>query len=253
MKAASVAAARSHAVTLLEKASQLGGQARLAQLLPGREEFGGIITNLSRELELSGAEVRTRVADAVSEAERLGPDAVVLATGAKPYVPDLDGLDSAHCVTAWQVLQNEVNPGARVVIADWRADWIGTGLAERLALAGSSVTLCVNAALAGEALQLYARNHYVGRLHKLGITIRTHMRLFGVDEDTVYFQDTLTGEPVLVEDTDTLVLSMGHVGDESMHERFSGLAGEVIPIGDCVAARSAEEAVYEGMLAGRNL
>lgn len=253
MKAAAVAAQRGHEVTVLERASQVGGQACLAQLLPGREEFGGIITNLARELELSGAQVRTNVADAVSEAKSLSPDAIILATGAKPYVPELEGLDNAHCVNAWQVLQNEVNPGTRVAIADWRADWIGIGLAERLALAGSSVTLCVNAALAGEAMQLYARNHYVGRLHKLGVSIRTHLRLFGADEDTAYFQDTLTGAPVLIEDTDTLVLSMGHVGDDTLHDRFSGLADHVIPIGDCVTARTAEEAVYEGMLAGRSL
>ncbi|MCP5085012.1 MAG: FAD-dependent oxidoreductase [Alphaproteobacteria bacterium] len=253
MKAAAVAASRGHKVTLLEKSNQLGGQARLAQLLPGREEFGGIITNLCRELEVSGAEIQTGVADAASAAVTVKPDAIVLATGAKPYVPALDGLDSAHCVTAWQVLQNEVNPGSRVVIADWRSDWIGIGLAERLALAGSAVTLCVNAAMAGEAIQLYARNHYVGRLHKLGVNIRTHMRLFGADEDTTYFQDTLTGDPVLVENTDTLVLSLGHVGDEKLHKAFDGLAERVMPIGDCVAARTAEEAVYEGMLAGRNL
>ena len=253
MKAAAVAAARGHQVTLLEREPQLGGQARLAQLLPGREEFGGIITNLAREMELSGVNVRTGVRDALTEAQTLAPDAIILATGAKPYVPELDGLDESHCVTAWQVLRNEVNPGARVVIADWRADWIGLGLAERLARAGSAVSLCVNAALAGETVQLYARNHYVGRLHKLGVEIRTHLRLFGADDDTVYFQDTLTGDPVLVEGTDTLVLSLGHVGDEEHHDAFAGLADQVIAVGDCIAARSAEEAVYEGMMAGRNI
>lgn len=253
LKAAAVAAARGHQVTLAEKDGQLGGQARLAQLLPGREEFGGIITNLAREVELAGADVQTGVADVAALARDLAPDAIVLATGAKPYTPQLDGLESAHCVTAWQVLQNEVNPGTRVVIADWRADWIGIGLAERLALAGSHVTLCVNAALAGESVQLYARNHYVGRLHKLGVDIRTHMRLFGADEETVYFQDTLTGEPVLIEEVDTLVLSMGHLGDDEIHADLKGLAEHVVAVGDCVAARTAEEAVYEGMLAGRDI
>ena len=253
MKAAAVAAARGHLVTLLERERQLGGQARLAQLLPGREEFGGIIGNLSREMELAGVEVRTGVEDALAAARAETPDAIVLATGAKPYVPELEGLGEAHCVTAWQVLHNEVNPGARVVIADWRADWIGLGLAERLAQVGSAVTLCVNAALAGETVQLYARNHFVGRLHKLGVDIRTHLRLYGADEDTVYFQDTLTGDPVLVEEIDTLVLSLGHVSVEEQHDAFSKLAEAVIPVGDCIAARSAEEAVYEGMIAGRNI
>ncbi|MEM8689134.1 MAG: oxidoreductase, partial [Pseudomonadota bacterium] len=104
-----------------------------------------------------------------------------------------------------------------------------------------------------ETVQIYARNHYVGRLHKLGVEIRTHLRLFGVDEDTVYFQDTLTGDPVLMEETDTLVLSLGHVSVEEQHCAFFELAENVVPVGDCIAARSAEEAVYEGMMAGRNI
>ena len=63
MKAAAVAAERGHDVTLYEASERLGGQALLAQMLPGRAEFGGIVTNLSREMELAGAQVvmRTKV------------------------------------------------------------------------------------------------------------------------------------------------------------------------------------------------
>ena len=46
MKAAAVAAERGHDVTLYEASERLGGQALLAQMLPGRAEFGGIVTNL---------------------------------------------------------------------------------------------------------------------------------------------------------------------------------------------------------------
>ncbi|MEM7429622.1 MAG: FAD-dependent oxidoreductase [Pseudomonadota bacterium] len=253
MKAAATAAARGHEVTLLEREKQLGGQARLAQMLPGREEFGGIITNLAHEMALARVDVRKGVTDAMATAAALKPDCIVIATGAVPYAPALEGLETAHCVTAWQVLRNEVNPGARVVVADWRSDWIGLGLAERLALAGSDVTLCVNGAMAGETMQLYARNHYVGRLHKLGVTVRTHARLFGADDDTAYFQDTLTGEAIVIDNTDTLVLALGHVPDDGLAAALEGMAAEIHMIGDCVAARTAEEAVYEGMIVGRKI
>ncbi len=58
MKAAAVAAQRGHDVTLCEATAQLGGQVNLAQLLPRRAEFGGASTNLQREMQLAGVEVR---------------------------------------------------------------------------------------------------------------------------------------------------------------------------------------------------
>ncbi len=57
-------------------------------MLPGRAEFGGLITNLQRELELARVQIHksTRVDRARIAAE--APDVVFIATGAKPYRPD---------------------------------------------------------------------------------------------------------------------------------------------------------------------
>ncbi len=253
LKAAAVASARGHDVTLHEKAGQLGGQALLAQRLPGREEFGGIVQNLEREARQAGVSIRTGSAVDAAMVAAEAPDAVIVATGARPYAPALEGRGEAHMVEAWDVLAGRVNVGASVVIADWRCDWIGIGLAEMLASAGSRVTLCLNGPMAGETLQLYVRNHMLGRLHRLGVPVRTHLRLFGADADSAYFQDTLTGDPVVIEEVDTVVTSLGHVGEDGLLTALAGYGGTVRAIGDCLAARTAEEAVYEGLLAGWEL
>jgi NADPH-dependent 2,4-dienoyl-CoA reductase/sulfur reductase-like enzyme len=250
LKAAAIAAARGHDVTLCEKESRLGGQALLAQRLPGREEFGGIVQNLEREARQAGVTIRTGVAVDAALVAGMKPDAVIVATGAVPYAPELEGRDEAHMVEAWDVLAGRANVGASVAIADWRCDWIGIGVAELLASAGSKVTLCLNGAMAGETLQLYVRNLYLGRLHKLGVPVRTHLRLFGADATSAYFQDVLTGEAVVLDDIDTIVTSLGHVGNDGLLDELAGCGVPVRAIGDCVAARSAEEAVYEGLLAG---
>ena len=102
MKAAAVAAERGHDVTLFESSGQLGGQAQVAQLLPGRSEFGGIVANLEREMTRSGVDIRLGTEVNMVLIEREQPDAVIVATGAQPAPPVLDGMDEAHIVEAWR-------------------------------------------------------------------------------------------------------------------------------------------------------
>ncbi|MCY1269810.1 putative N-methylproline demethylase [compost metagenome] len=246
MKAAAVAARRGHEVTLYEAGNQLGGQVLLAQLLPRRAEFGGAATNLQREMELAGVQVlrNVRVDRALVERER--PDLVILATGARPYWPPFERGGELQVVDAWQVLREEVQPGRSVLVTDWRGDWIAPGIAERLARNGHQVRLAVNGTHCGENLPLYVRDQMAGELHKLGIQITPYARLYGCDDNTVYMMHSASGEPMLFEDVDTLVLCQGHQPVDDLGSALESLV-EFRRIGDCLAPRTAEEAIYEGL------
>lgn len=254
MKAAAVAAARGHKVTLHEADSQLGGQARLAQLLPHRAEFGGIITNLSREMELAGVTVKTNSHVTPEAIAAQNPDAIVIATGGTPRWPAVfEHDDSAHVVDATAILKNEVNVGASVVVADWACNWVGSGVAEHLAQQGCRVRLAVNGLTAGEALQSYVRDSNAARLHALGVEVIPYARLYGQDESTVYLQHTVSGDPIILEDVQTLVLAQGSVPNDDLAEQLAGFDGPVLQIGDCQMPRTCEEAVLEGLIAGNKL
>ncbi|MEE8204337.1 MAG: FAD-dependent oxidoreductase [Alphaproteobacteria bacterium] len=253
LKAAAVAAERGHEVKLFEASSQLGGQALLAQLLPGRAEFGGIVTNLTREIELARVEVVKNTPVDAALVEKEAPDAVVVATGARPRWPEIEGVEHAHVVDAWQVLKGEVNVGSSVVVADWRSDWVGLGLAEKLARDGCRVRLAVNGLMAGQNIPFYVRDSWVGILHTLGVEIVPYARLFGADADTVYMQHTASGEPVIFDEVDTLVLAQGHEPVDTLADELAGLDVEVRMAGDCLAPRTAEEAVFEGLKVGTAL
>ncbi|MEM7375978.1 MAG: FAD-dependent oxidoreductase [Pseudomonadota bacterium] len=245
LKAAGVCAARGHRTELWEAASVLGGQALLAGKLPGRSDFGGLVDNLHRDLP-AAVQVHTGCTATAETLRTAAPDAVVIATGARPYVPALAFSDDAPVLTAWQVLEGAAT-GGRVVVADWRADWVGIGIAEHLAAAGASVRLRVNAAMPGELLQAYTRNHGLARLYALGVDMQPHLRLFGADADTVYFQNVLTGEAVVEDGCDTLVLALGHQPHDPLVGELQGAPFAVHTVGDARAARTAEEAIYEGM------
>lgn len=246
LKAASIAARAGHHVTLYEAQSQLGGQVLLAMKLPGRTEFGGLATNLTREVELAGVTVvrNTRVDRTLVQAE--SPDVVIVATGARPYTPPFENYGEMPVLNAWDVLGGEAKVGRSVLVADWRCDWIGMGIAEQLALNGHQVKLAVNGLHAGQALQSYTRDSMAARLHRLGVEVIPYMRLHGCDDDTVYMQHIVSGDAVEFADIHSLVLCQGHLPDDALANQISDLT-TVHLVGDALAARTAEEAVYDGL------
>jgi 2,4-dienoyl-CoA reductase-like NADH-dependent reductase (Old Yellow Enzyme family)/thioredoxin reductase len=251
MKAAVVAAGRGHEVILCEAGPRLGGQVLLAQRLPERAEFGGLATNLEGELARAGVEVRLRTRVDADLVRALAPEAVVVATGGVPFEPEIEGREDGHVVDAWSVLRAEANPGARVLVADWRCDWIGIGVAEMLARNGHKVRLAVNGTHAGQHLQMYHRDHLAGKLHRLGVEVIPYARLHGVDADSALLAHIVTGEGIACEEVDTVVVAAGQAPATSLEHELEGLGVEIHLAGDCLSPRSAEEAVYEGLLAGR--
>lgn len=253
MKAAVIAAERGHEVTLYEAQKRLGGQALLAQLLPDRAEFGGLVTNLQHELAGAGVKVCTGVRVDRALVRDLAPDVVVVATGATPYRPEIETDGALQIVDAWQVLTDAVEPGHSVVVIDWRSDWIGIGIAQRLAQRGRSVRLAVSGVSVGETLPLYVRDAAVAALHKLGVGMLPYMRLYGSDADSVYLQHIASAEPVILESVNTLVLCTGHTPVSDLADALEDLPFDVRIIGDAAAPRTAEEAVYEGLVAGAEI
>lgn len=250
MKAAAVAAQRGHDVTLFERDNKLGGQANLAQSLPKRAEFGGLITNLARELELSGVTVRTSTPVDLGMVRDLAPEKIIVATGATPALPQLEHLsDSATVLDSWGVISGQANVGKSVVIWDWRSDWVGLGLAQMLAENGCHVRLAVNGIVAGERIPSMVRDHWMGELHKLDVEVIPYVRLFGADEDTVYFQHVTSNQPVILEKVDTLVSHHAPRRNASLADALAAAGFDSTLIGDCLAPRTAEEAVLEGLKA----
>ena len=252
LKTAVVAASRGHEVTVYDAARRVGGQVLLAERVPGRAEFGGAITNLVAEAERAGVrfELGTRVdAELV---RRLRPDVVVMATGSAPYRPALEILDDPVILQAADVVGGQQAPAGHVVVADTRGDWAGIGAAIELAGRGHRVTLAVTGFGAGERLQQYVRTAMLRQALAARVEILPSTRLIGVDADTAYLQHTLTEEPVLIEDVAAVVLAQGNVPVRAADlEELEDT--RVFEVGDCVAARTVEEAILDGLLVGTRI
>ena len=253
LKAAAVAAERGHRVSLYEAALRVGGQALLAERLPGRAEFGGVVTNLLGEAQRAGVRIVTGTRVDLDLVRREQPDVVIVATGARPRRPPLELVGDPVVLDAWQVLQGASVPAGRVVVADWRCDWVGLGLAELLARGGHRVTLAVDGYMPGQRIQQYVRDTMLAAVSRLGVSIVPTVRLFGYDGTAVFLQHVLTNVAVVVEDVAALVLAQGHEPVTELLDELEGSEGQrgydgaVHPIGDCLAPRTVEEAVLEGL------
>ncbi|HUW45930.1 MAG TPA: FAD-dependent oxidoreductase, partial [Dehalococcoidia bacterium] len=103
MQAAVVAAQRGHKVTLFEKDARLGGQLNIAALPPFKGDLFPWIKYLVNQVEKAGVAVKLNT-DATAEIVIKGnPDAVVIAAGGTPAMPDTPGIDKPNVVTAQDV------------------------------------------------------------------------------------------------------------------------------------------------------
>jgi 2,4-dienoyl-CoA reductase (NADPH2) len=130
LAAALSAAERGHAVTLFDAASEIGGQFNMAKRIPGKEEFHETLRYFRRRLELLG--VRTvlgREMDAAALREG-GFEAVVMATGVRPRVPSIPGLDHPKVLSYVEVLLQGKPVGPKAAIVG--AGGIGFDVAEFL-------------------------------------------------------------------------------------------------------------------------
>ena len=264
LKAAATLAERGHEVTLVEQAKELGGQVNLILRTPGREEFRWIVTDLERRLDRLGVDVRLHTEATPALVRELAPDGVVVATGAlpsrtgfssvNPLVETLPGVDQGNVLTAWDVLVGERPVGRRVVVLDDDGSRAVAGVCEVLLDGGSEVELVSRwNALFPTTVTTLDMAHLYSRLFGKGLTYRLNTWANSIEGDRVVVFNLYTGAPETIEDVDTIVLAAGAKANDGLYLALKGQVENLHRIGDCVAPRKLDHAIYEGFVAGREL
>jgi 2,4-dienoyl-CoA reductase-like NADH-dependent reductase (Old Yellow Enzyme family) len=248
LEAAWVAAARGHEVVLLEQGPELGGNLRLASLLPGRDEIRGWIDWRIGECRRRGVDLRVGVTADVDTIAALNPDAVVIATGGRAIAPAVGGPGALDHITA--MLRRDTL-GERVLIIDSVGHIEGIGLGDLLAASGRQVTVAsplstlalLDSATAAGALRRAGRS---------GVDWRPNTRLTSVENGIARLTDVYSERTTELRVDDVVMRTHGLPADE-LYFALNGVVPEVRRVGDAVAVRPADRAIFEGHLVGRAL
>ncbi|GAA5158737.1 MULTISPECIES: mycofactocin system FadH/OYE family oxidoreductase 2 [Amycolatopsis] len=253
LQAASTAAQRGHHVTLFERAESTGGQVALAASIPSRAEFLDVVRNLLSECQRYGVDVKTG-AEATAELLRSeSPDAVVLATGAKPQAPHwAGGLD--RVVDVRDVLEGRAAPEGEVVVLDDLGFHQATSVAELLADRGCSVRLSTSGMVVGQDLGVTLdMETFNVRAHAKGITQHTdEVVLAASEKDGRVVLQVLTHTTGVTAELacDWVVCATHQAPEDDLWHQLKGAPFPVHRVGDCLTPRRAHAAVVEGHRVG---
>ncbi|HET7340353.1 MAG TPA: FAD-dependent oxidoreductase, partial [Methylomirabilota bacterium] len=183
LEAARVLARRGHAVTVLERAAEPGGQVLTARAIPGRAELAGLIAYLAAAVTRAGGEIRLGVDASPELILAAAPDVVVLATGARAGVPAIPGILDSPAVDLFEVLRRPAAGVQRALVIG--GGMLGVGVAAALAARDVDVVVAeAGAELAGE-LGVRPRWQYVADLRaRANVTVRLNTTVESLAADS---------------------------------------------------------------------
>ncbi len=276
LAAAVAAAGRGHRVTLFEAGDDIGGQFAIAKQIPGKEEFAESIRYYRKQIELTG--VALRLGTRASAADLSAFDEVVLATGVRPRVPDLPGIDHPSVCTYAELVTGTATAGQRVAVigaggigvdvcsylvhepsptldvGEWRREW---GVVDPAGSAGG-VTKPQPSPSPRRVTLLQRKETPIGRglgktsgwVHKATLKAKGVEQLIGVtyeriDDEGLHI--TVGGEPRVVE-VDTIVVCAGQESVRDLVDALGvdGPAVHVIGGADVAAELDAKRAIKQG-------
>jgi mycofactocin system FadH/OYE family oxidoreductase 2 len=250
LQAAIAAARNGHAVTVLEREAEPGGQVRLAATVPNRAELGDLTRNQVSECRRLGVTVECDVEATVDGVLARRPDHVVVATGAVANRPWWIDPDVTNACDVRDVLTGAASPAGDVVLIDEIGFHQATSVAELLADRGCRVEVATPGMVVGQDLGITLdMEQWWIRAGAKGIVQSTDLVPMGFDGTVL----TLLHHPTGTNQErrpDWVVLAVPANPAEQLYLDLRAAGSAVERVGDCVAPRRAHAAVVEGERAG---
>ena len=248
LKAAITAAQRGHKVVLCEKSDKVGGILKSEQAIPFKYEMYQLGLSFEKQAIEEGVEIRlnTLVTPEYVAAEK--PDAVILAVGSTPIVPQLPGIDGDNVVVVNDYyMQKEKVQDSVVVLGGGLA---GCECAVHLGMEGKQVHLVEMRDILAADCNIRHKPILMKQVEKYATSHLGHTGLRITNEGVVC--KAPDGNEVLIPGK-TVICAVGQRANRADVDALRFSAPFVREVGDCVRPANITKAVYEGYHAALNI
>ncbi|UCF90373.1 MAG: FAD-dependent oxidoreductase [Desulfobacterales bacterium] len=242
LKAAEIAALRGHQVTVFERRQELGGRVRIGASPPKKAVLNEFIDYLARRVKALGVTVELGQEFTVQRLDAAQPDALIVATGARPRLPDWKGVAESGALAVDDVLTQAAEIGEKILVVGGGGN--GAELSDYLSEMGKQVTLVEMLDVIAADLVTHLQYFLVQRLKEKGVAILTSTRVRELGRGFAVVEDAAGVKKL--EGFDTIVLAIGQAPNDDIYQRLQGKVPELFLIGDAAEPREIVDAVYEG-------
>ena len=279
LEAARVASIRGHDVHIFEKADKIGGLLNIIWVPPGRNEFKRMIDNYSYWIQKYGIQVYFQQDVSLEKVKEFNPDVVFIATGSKPIIPTIKGIENKNVYWANDVFSGDAPVGKNNVIIGGGAT--GIELAIFLSKYGSlskeafefltfykalesevalkmlhegrnQVTVLEMLPKLGTALGKTTKWVLLDKCDALGVKLISGANIQEIGEDYVVYKDAADKEQVINE-VDYVYHATGVEPKDSLYKEIKALNIPVEKIGDVRKPETVMEAVSRGYKIGNTV
>jgi len=246
LSAALAASQKGHHIEIYERDDQAGGQLRSASRPPHKEGFAQWVNWALRQLKKNGITPRYKIEvdERMLRAEK--PDAVILATGALPLIPDISGMDAAQVVDARDVLLEKVTLSSPAVVLG--AGFVGMETSDFLLDRGIQVTL-LEMSETPPVSKMTAHGYWLNkRLKEGGGRLILGARVVRIEPGAVLY--AIHGREEKIDGVMLIINALGTRSETGLASVCESLNIPCIKAGDSVSPRRLFEAVHEGARAG---
>ncbi|MCP4199194.1 MAG: FAD-dependent oxidoreductase [Proteobacteria bacterium] len=273
LEAAVTLTERGHQVTVYEQQGEIGGQIHLASAPPYKQELMEFVRYYRAKIKRHRITLRLRTKVDGALIKKVGPDHVIIAEGAEPEAPPIQGVGDPEVVSAWDVLTGKARLGENVAVVGGGLVGLETALyvasrgtitpdvlyflvandavpperLKELMFRGMSrVTVFEMLPKVGQDVGKSTKWILLGNVKKFGVKVVAGAVVTSVCNGTViYGKEGETGEGKF----DTVVLASGVKSRAILSKEMETLGIPFTVIGDAVKPGKIDHAIHGGFLA----